>query len=124
RARSVALAPTGRRGRAGSGWSSALTAGSPLVRELATGLAGRCDALVLQGEGGQLGEGGAGGAAAGDEGVQAEQVHTDHDLGVVRGGEADEGGGVGAVADLGGAGLAGHRVPGHARPGDAVLDRV
>src|SRR5699024_10815313 len=126
RASSAAVAPCGWRGRAGSGVFSTIgvTARSPLVLELATGLSGRGDALVLQGGGGQLGEGGGRGPSAGDGRVQSEDEHPDHQLGIVRGGEADEGGGVGAVADLRGARLAAHGVAGHGGRGGLVVHRV
>src|SRR5699024_8309257 len=60
RASSAAEAPTARRGRAGSRAGSVMEVivGSPLVLPLTTGHAGGGDALVLEGEGGQLREGG------------------------------------------------------------------
>src|SRR5699024_2588649 len=60
RASSAAEAPTARRGRAGSSAGSVMEVivGSPLVLQLTTGHAGGGDALVLEGEGGQLREGG------------------------------------------------------------------
>src|SRR5699024_8680985 len=84
-------APTARRGRAGSSAGSVMEVivGSPLVLQLTTGHTGGGDALVLEGERGQLREGGCRRAAAGDEGVQSEHEHADHELRVVRRGEAD-----------------------------------
>src|SRR5699024_7163620 len=67
RASSAAEAPTARRGRAGSSAGSVMEVivGSPLVLQLTTGHTGGGDALVLEGERGQLREGGSRRAAAG-----------------------------------------------------------